>query len=117
MGFMDKVKSGVTEAGNKAKVLVEVNKLKLQNSGKQKDIEKQWLEIGKRTFLAKAGRRPPVTEVELQPLFNDVYRLEDEIQENAKQIMKLSNEKECECGKASPLDARFCPSCGRTFGE
>lgn len=35
MSFLDKVKSGFSEAGSKAKVVMEVNKLKMQNNKKQ----------------------------------------------------------------------------------
>ncbi|GAB6992330.1 hypothetical protein [Paenibacillus pini] len=48
MSFFDKLKSGVTEAGNKAKNAVEINRLKMQNSSKQKEIEHSYQQIGKR---------------------------------------------------------------------
>lgn len=35
MSFFDKFKAGVSDAGNKAKTLVEINRLKLQNNGKK----------------------------------------------------------------------------------
>lgn len=58
--FFDKFKAGVSDAGNKAKILVEVNKLKLQNSGKKSDINEQLLEIGKVVYgVAEAGQWPP----------------------------------------------------------
>ncbi|XID92898.1 zinc ribbon domain-containing protein [Paenibacillaceae bacterium WGS1546] len=117
MSFMDKVKSGFSEAGSKAKIVVEVNKLKLQISNKQKEIEKLYQHIGREFFLNAVGRNAEGAEADYQSSIADIVRLENEIAENQKQIKILSNEKDCVCGKPAPLDARFCPSCGHTFAE
>jgi len=116
-GFLDRLKSGVSEAGNKAKVLVEVNRLKMQNSGKQKDIDKRVHDIGNIVFLSSTGRKPAFSHEELEPIIADILRLEGEMNDNNKQIRALSNEKECSCGQSAPLEARFCPTCGQTFNE
>lgn len=50
--FFNKVKAGVSEAGNKAKTVVEINRLKLQNNGKQNDIDQQYQVMGKLLFEA-----------------------------------------------------------------
>lgn len=115
MSFMDKVKSGFSEAGSKAKIVVEVNKLKLQNSNKQKEIEKLYQSIGRLFFLNAVGTLEEVAESDYQSDVAEIVRLENEIEENKKQIKTIANEKDCFCGKSSPLDARFCPSCGHTF--
>jgi len=115
MSFMDKVKSGFSEAGSKAKIVVEVNKLKLQNSNRQKEIEKLYQNIGRLFFMNAVGRLPDVTEADYHANVAAIVRLEDEIEDNKKQIKALTNEKDCICGKTAPLDARFCPSCGHTF--
>lgn len=115
MGFLDKVKSGLNDAGNKAKTLVDVNRLKLQNSTKRKEIEELQQQIGQIVFEAAVGRRPEAGIGELQPRYDRIIALEQEIQENKKQIQILSDEKECVCGKTVPLEARFCSACGRTF--
>lgn len=115
MNFMDKVKSGFSEAGSKAKIIMEVNKLKLQNSNKQKEIEKRYQAIGRLFFLSAAGRMTEPADHEYQANVEAIMQLEMEIEENLKQIKTISNEKDCVCGKPAPLDARFCASCGRTF--
>lgn len=115
MSFMNKVKSGFSEAGSKAKIVVEVNKLKLQNSNKLKEIEKLYQNIGRLFFLNAVGRLEDVAEANYQSDVAEIVRLESEIEENKKQIKTLTNEKDCVCGKPAPLDARFCPSCGHTF--
>lgn len=117
MSFMDKVKSGFSEAGSKAKLVVEVNKLKMQNSNKQKEIEKIYQNIGRLFFLNAVGRMPEAPDAEYETNIAEIMRLENEIEENKKQLKVLTNEKDCVCGKTSPLDARFCPSCGHVFPE
>jgi len=115
MSFMDKVKSGFTEAGSKAKIVVEINNLKLQNGNKQKEIEKLYHNLGRLFYLNAVGRLPDVPEAEQQSNVAEIARLETEIEDNKKQIKTLANEKDCVCGKSAPLDARFCPACGHTF--
>ncbi len=117
MSFMDKVKTGFSEAGNKAKIVVEVNKFKMQIGNKQKEIEKQYQHIGRLFFLNSVGRMTDDTEADFKASVEDILRLEKEIEELQKQIKTLSNEKDCVCGNTAPLDARFCPSCGHTFSE
>lgn len=115
MSFMDKVKSGFSEAGSKAKTVMEVNKLKSQIGSNQNHIEKLYQNIGRLYFLNAVGRLPDVGESDYQSDIEEIVRLENDIEENKKQIKMLMNEKDCVCGKPAPLDARFCPSCGHTF--
>lgn len=117
MSFMDKVKSGLSEAGSKAKLAVETNKLKTQLAGKQKEIEKHYSEIGRIVFRFEAGRSEEGEETDYQSRVQSILQLEQESIEINKQIKLLSNEKGCACGKSVPLDTRFCPSCGHTFPE
>lgn len=111
MNFMDKVKG----AGSKAKIAMEVNKLKLQNGSHQKEIEKLYQTIGRSFFLHAVGRLPDGAETDDQACVAEIIRLENQIEENNKQIKAMSNEKDCVCGIAVPLDAKFCPSCGHAF--
>lgn len=55
MDFFDKLKAGVAEAGSKAKTVVEVNRLKMQNNTLQGQIDQQYQEMGKRVFEAAQG--------------------------------------------------------------
>ncbi|ANA81532.1 hypothetical protein PVOR_10444 [Paenibacillus vortex V453] len=116
MSFFDKFKAGVSDAGNKAKILVEVNRLKLQNNGKKSDIDEQLLEIGKVVFAAtEAGQWPPEEE-SIQSYVAKIHQLNFEIEQNLLHIANLTDEKVCRgCGNSSALNAKFCAHCGRTF--
>ncbi|WP_274361675.1 zinc ribbon domain-containing protein [Paenibacillus thermotolerans] len=117
MSFMDKMKSGFSEASNKAKVMVEVNKLRMQNSGKKAEIERYYQEIGRVVFFTSVNRTSEIASKDVQPYIDAILNLEREIAENKKQIKLLSNEKDCVCGKSAPASAMFCPSCGATFAD
>ena len=114
MSLFNKLKKGVTDAGNVAKSTVESNRLKAQISKHQTDIHSLYFEIGKKVFSAASSEQPV-----------NVQLVEEEInliQENLTSIKQLEinikaiwNEKECLCGKLVPLDAKFCPACGHKF--
>ncbi|MDR0268536.1 zinc ribbon domain-containing protein [Paenibacillus sp.] len=116
MSFFDKLKSGVAEAGNKAKTAVEVNRLKMQNSTKQKEIEQEYQQIGKMVFDS-LQQESMCTPEQLQPMMDRIMQLKDEIQLNQHQINVISDEKKCACGHVVPIAARFCPECGNQFME
>ena len=116
MSFFDKLKTGVSEAGNKAKSAVEVNRLKLQNHGKQREIEQQYMEIGRAVFEAMKQRESINTDA-LQPSYDQIIKLQEEIQQNQMQIAAISDEKQCACGQLVPIQAKFCPACGQHFAK
>lgn len=117
MSFFDKLKSGVAEAGNKAKIAVEVNRLKMQNSTKQKEIDHEYQQIGKMVFDSLKREEGVCGPEQLQPMVERILQLQDEIQLNQHQINVISDEKKCACGHTVPLAARFCPECGHQFVE
>lgn len=116
MSFFDKFKAGVSDAGNKAKTLVEINRLKLQNSGKKNDIDEQLLEIGKVVFAATEAGNWPSDQESIQDYVASIHQLKFEIEQNLLQIANLTDEKVCRsCGNSSAINAKFCASCGQTF--
>lgn len=115
MSFLDKLKIGVSEAGNKAKILVEQNKLRLANVTKQAQIERLQKEIGiivtNLHFEGKAFS-PEVCHKQLE----DISILKVEIEQNEHEIEMLNEEKECkQCGKESPVLAKVCVHCQAEF--
>ncbi|MGN7360784.1 zinc ribbon domain-containing protein [Paenibacillus sp. SAF-054] len=117
MSFFDKLKSGVAEAGNKAKIAVEVNRLKMQNSTKQKEIDQEYQHIGKMVFDSLQRGEAVCSPEHLQPMVERIVQLQDEIQLNQHQINVIADEKKCVCGHTVPIAARFCPECGHQFVE
>jgi hemerythrin-like domain-containing protein len=92
MSFFDKLKSGVEIAGNKAKVAVEVNRLKVQNHTKQKEIDQNMQKIGKQVFLSLTGRSVEFEENQIRPFIEKTLELEKEIESNQQEIKRLSAE-------------------------
>ncbi|MGZ9585702.1 zinc ribbon domain-containing protein [Paenibacillus marinisediminis] len=117
MSFINKLKSGVTEAGNKAKLVVEINRLKMQNNNKKSEIDEQFQQIGKYVYESRQDHEWPNLSTDvLQPHMDRIAQLQSEIEANLEQIATLSDEKPCKaCGKTVALDAKFCPDCGSTF--
>jgi hypothetical protein len=91
---MDKMKSGFSEAGSKAKVMVEVNKLRLQNSSKQKEIENHYQEIGRIVFMTAVNRISEDTNNDYQSIIEQILQLENEMEQNRDQIKLLTSEKD-----------------------
>lgn len=116
MSFFNKVKAGVSEAGNKAKTVVEINRLKLQNNGKQSDINEQYQVMGKLLFEAVTEGSGPLPSEQIEKNIARIHELKAEIDANLQQIAGLSDVKQCKtCGGNVALEARFCSSCGATF--
>lgn len=116
MSFFNKVKAGVTEAGNKAKTVVEINRLKLQNNGKHNEIDQQYQVMGKLLFEAVVQGTGPLPSEQIESNITRILELKSEIEQNLQQISELSDVKQCKaCGGNVALDVKFCPSCGSTF--
>lgn len=115
MSFFDKLKHGVSEAGNKAKVLVEQNKLKLANVSKQSQIDKLHKEIGsKLTELHFAGQ--PINIELFSQQIEAISILKIEIEQNEQEIAALEEEKVCkQCGKENAMLAKICVHCNVPF--
>ena len=110
----NKFTKGVSEAGNKAKNTVETSKLKIQISKNTEEINKQYLHIGKEIFNLYREEHIQVPD----SVESCIMKIEDLLNQNKnfeKEIKAIWNEKECECGKNIPLEAKFCPSCGYKF--
>lgn len=116
MGVFDKVKQGMADAGTKAKILVEVNRLTLQISQKEKEIDETFKNIGKSVFEAIQNNRLPDMEKEITPLCSMVLSNRDEIAQLEAQIKEVRNEKKCvQCSQSVTLDTKFCSNCGYKF--
>ncbi len=117
MSILDKLKTGAANAGNKAKILVEVNRLKIQNGSKKKDIDQIYKEIGKSTYLSVTSGSEANNNMNIQPLIEEIVNLEMEIKDNLLHIKGLSDERDCICGKVVSMNTKFCPDCGHELTQ
>jgi len=120
MSFLDKLKDGVAEAGNKAKLLVEINRLKVVNLGKQNEIDKQYKEMGRLVYENEAAGEQsgdwPALRTKLEPVMMNIQHLKWEIEQNLQQIANLSDTAPCKaCGSQVAIGLRECPKCGHSF--
>ncbi|MCJ8012437.1 zinc ribbon domain-containing protein [Paenibacillus sp. KQZ6P-2] len=113
--FLNKLKQGVSDAGKKAQQTVESTTLKFQVSSKEKDIEKNYTEIGRIVYHSLETQSSFIPNAEFQKYREAILGLEQEIEELNKKIQHLQNLKECGCGKMLPADATYCPFCGQQF--
>jgi hypothetical protein len=115
MGLFDKIKKGVSGAGTKAKVTVDINRLKLQINSKRRDIDNKYKLMGEAYFHANMHGNTEGLEALLQGYCEDVINHQKQINELQVKIKEMGNEKECSCGRTVELAAKYCPTCGHQF--
>ncbi|MFP3390052.1 zinc ribbon domain-containing protein [Brevibacillus sp. SIMBA_040] len=115
MSFLDKLKQGVTDAGQKAKTVVEINRLKLQAQDLQKQIEEKQAKIGEIVFARFSQNQAVTATPEIEGYCDEIVTIQGEIKQLQIKIKELNNEKECDCGKIVALETKFCPACGHQF--
>ncbi|GIP26006.1 hypothetical protein J23TS9_11360 [Paenibacillus sp. J23TS9] len=113
--FLNKLKQGVSDAGKKAQQTVESTSLKFQVSSKEKDIEKNYTEIGRIVYRSLETESSFIPNEEFTKYREAILGLEQEIEDLNRKIQHLQNLKECGCGKMLPADASYCPFCGQQF--
>lgn len=111
MSLIDKIKSGMSEVGNKAMIVVEVNKLRLINVSKQNEINSIYKKIGEK--VAQLAQDDIMLDhAQFASELEQINILKFEIQQNNYQINNLGDDKQCShCGHSNPIDARVCSSC------
>ncbi|MBP1999065.1 ribosomal protein L40E [Paenibacillus shirakamiensis] len=122
MSFFDKFKAGVTEAGNKAKLLVEINRIKLQNKDLKDQMNQHFEDIGRLVYdkfgpdQHQNSERGDISNAGMNVIFNKIRALKQEIEQNTLHIQNLQDHKTCKkCGAEMPAEAKFCTACGATF--
>jgi rRNA maturation endonuclease Nob1 len=111
------VSKGVTTATEKAQQTVEITRLNAQMSGKRKEIEKLFANIGESVYEAYLAQDLSMAESKVIPGSEEISAIRVEITSLDDRIKAIRNEKECVCGKRMPIDTRFCPSCGHPFPD
>lgn len=116
LSFLDKFKAGVAEAGNKAKNVVEINRLKLQNNSMQNEIDRQLQAIGKTVYDSVHEGTWPVSKEQLTEHLERIAELKLAIEQNLHHMNNINDSKTCKsCGAASNVEAKFCTNCGHTY--
>lgn len=115
MSLIDKIKSGVSEAGQKAKIVVEVNKLRIVNVSKQSEINSLYKQIGEKVTQYVDQSIALQTSLFASEL-EQIDMLKFEIEQNTHQINNLNDEKTCpHCKHDNAFDARVCTQCHAPF--
>jgi len=111
------VSKGVSTATEKAQQTVEITRLHAQISGKRKEIEKRYIEIGELVYESYSKGAGDFSDPKIGTICGEISGFLQEIEGLDERMMQLKGEKECECGRKVPYDSRFCPSCGHKFPE
>jgi ribosomal protein L37E len=116
MKLFKDLKKGAAEASEKAKLMIEVNKFKIQISQNQKEIDDELKQIGEVMFeLFKAGNIGGFPD-EVKESCDLCLSKQEKNKELELEIRKLKNEKDCpQCGNSVKLKTKFCSSCGYRF--
>lgn len=115
--FFDKVKKGVSDAGSKAKTLVDINKLKAQISQINKEIDEEYKNIGQLVFNSFKDEGIEDSDEKIGEKCNAIIKKLEDIDRINKEILRLTNERTCSCGASISMDAKFCPACGKKFED
>lgn len=117
-GFLDKLKNGFAEAGNKAKIMVDVNLLKLQMGQEEHEIREIFESMGEKVFhLYQTGDVSSIRE-QIEGECQRVIQKMEEIHRLELRVIELNDEKECpNCKQTLQKEVRFCPECGYAFEE
>ncbi|RUT28669.1 zinc ribbon domain-containing protein [Paenibacillus zeisoli] len=116
MSFLDKFKAGVAEAGNKAKNVVEINRLKMQNNSMQNEMAGQYEAIGRIVFESMEEGSWPVSKEQVSTHAVRIQELQLAIEQNLLHIANINDSKTCKsCGATNNIEAKFCNHCGHTY--
>lgn len=114
--FIDKVKRGASAATKMAQITLEVNRLKLQISAKEKEIAQIFQRMGETAYQALQNDALENVKKELQEYAELIQHKKMEVSEMENEIRKLRTEKLCPaCRKTVPADMQICYRCGYNF--
>jgi ABC-type ATPase with predicted acetyltransferase domain len=112
MSFFDKIKEGAKKGTELAQQTVEVTKINSQISGKKKEVEERYNQIGHIVYEAHRANRGESAEAPILKLCSEVSSMFQEIAALEQRINAIKKEKVCTCGSVVSSDIKFCPKCG-----
>ncbi len=120
MAFLDDVGRAVSNTvdtvSKKTGELVEVQKIRSQISTLEKNIEKNYLHLGKMTY-AKFQESGELTEEE-RAVCEEISSNTETIAQYEDQIASIKGMKRCpNCKAPSPQDTAYCPKCGTKLDD
>ena len=130
MDFFDKMKKGLSDAGAKAKDMVDITKLNNHIGQKQREIEQLYNQIGQATFKAVQDNALSSIEEAAKGFSQEIVKKQEEIAELEREIAEIrkadGNAPEAKSPEAkspetgSPKtgsdeapDQKVCPTCGQ----
>lgn len=117
-GIFDKMKRGVSDAGAKAKLAMDVSKLKSQINQLQSQINNEYKKIGETVYNAYIRERLAEVQDTISVSCQSIMEKNEQIANLNEQIRDLSSERDCPgCQKVIPLDTKFCAECGYKFED
>lgn len=117
MNLLQRIKDGATRVSEKAQNSVEIGKLNSQISDIEHEMEMEFLKMGKIFYEGYRSRDLSLAEGQMTEMSRSCLRLQDKIDALRSRIAELKNERLCKCGFIAPLDANFCPHCGRKMEQ
>ena len=117
MEFFDKLTKKATEtykgAAEKTSKLAKEAKLKLKINENKSKIKDLYEEIGKKVYQKHTASEDLCIKKDLEEECAKIDILSAEIEKYHKEILELSNLKNCvKCKEPMDKDAKFCPKCG-----
>lgn len=117
MNFLQRIKDGASRVSEKAQSSVEVGKLNGHISDIEREMELEFMKMGKLFYDGYRLRDMSVAEGKMVELSKLCLRHQEQIDELRFKIAELKNERLCVCGNVVALDANFCPNCGQKLEE
>lgn len=111
--FFDKIKQSAQEASKKAQITVEVNRLKMQISSLNKEINRIYAVIGEAVYRQIGEGNDRTLPEACVDWARDIDAKLQEIAEIEAKIHELRDELICgSCGHVNPRESKFCSGCG-----
>lgn len=117
MNLIQRIKDGASRVTEKAQSSVEIGKLNNRISEIEHDMEIEFMKMGKLFYEGYRTRDLSIAEGKMTEISRHCLKYQEEIDSLRMHIAELKNERLCPCGHIVPLDANFCPSCGRKMED
>lgn len=112
MSLIKRIKDGASRVTEKAQSSVEVGKLNGHISDIEREMEVEFLKMGKLFYEGYRLKDMSVAEGKMLELSRNCSKLQEKIDALRSRIAELKNERLCSCGHVVALEANFCPHCG-----